>query len=394
MKLIEVAMPLEGINKESRREKSIRHGHPSTLHLWWARRPLAACRAVLFAQLVDDPSAWPDRFPTVEAQEAERKRLFSIIELLVPWEHTKDEKIMHTARQESARSIAWRRGDEVPQSPEQVNRYLRQHGPHVRDPFCGGGSIPLEAQRLGLLATGSDLNPVAVLISKSTCEIPARFNGLPPVSTRHTSEFPLDRSWPRATGLAADIEYYAKRMREEAWQRIGHLYPKIRVTEEMTASRADLQPLIDHELTVIAWIWARTVASPDPSLRGLHVPLVRSFDLSTKKGQSAWIEPVIHGDGHGYDFVVNTEGPKPSQRGTVNRQGSRCLLSGVAMPFPYIRAEGQAGRIGSRLMAVVAEGNRRRVFLPPTPAMEALAREAQPTWKPEGLIPIHHDWIT
>ena len=330
MKLIEVAMPLEGINKESRREKSIRHGHPSTLHLWWARRPLAACRAVLFAQLVDDPSAWPDRFPTVEAQEAERKRLFSIIELLVPWEHTKDEQIMHIARKEIARSIAWGRGDEVPQSPEQVNRYLRKHGPHIRDPFCGGGSIPLEAQRLGLPATGSDLNPVAVLISKSTCEFPARFNGLPPVSVRHASEFPLDRSWPRATGLAADIEYYANRMREEAWQRIGHLYPKIRVTDEMAASRTDLQPLVGDELTVIAWIWARTVASPDPSLRGLHVPLV---------------------------------------------------------PFPYIRAEGQAGRIGSRLMAVVAEGSRRRVFLPPTPAMEALAKEAKPRWKPEGTMP-------
>ncbi|MYD22552.1 MAG: DUF1156 domain-containing protein, partial [Holophagales bacterium] len=380
MKLIEVAMPLESINKESRREKSIRHGHPSTLHLWWARRPLAACRAVLFAQLVDDPSAWPDRFPTVEAQEAERKRLFSIIELLVPWEHTKDEQIMHMARQEIARSIAWGRGDEVPQSLEQVNRYLRNHGPHIRDPFCGGGSIPLEAQRLGLPATGSDLNPVAVLISKSTCEFPARFNGLPPVSVQHTSEFPLDRSWTRATGLASDIEYYANRMREEAWQRIGHLYPKIRVTDEMAATRTDLQPLVGDELTVIAWIWARTVASPDPSLRGLHVPLVRSFDLSTKKGQSAWIEPVVHDDGLGYDFVVNTGGSKPSQRGTVNRQGGRCLVSGVAMPFPYIRAEGQAGRIGSRLMAIVAEGNRRRVFLPPTPAMEALAHEAKPRW--------------
>ena len=387
MKLIEVAMPLESINRESRREKSIRHGHPSTLHLWWARRPLAACRAVLFAQLVDDPSAWPDRFPTAEDQEAERKRLFSIIELLVPWEHTKDEQIMHIARQEIARSIAWGRSDEVPQSPEQVNRYLRQHGPHIRDPFCGGGSIPLEAQRLGLPATGSDLNPVAVLISKATCEIPACFNGLPPVSAQRASEFSLDRSWTRATGLASDIEYYANRMREAAWQRIGHLYPKIRVTDEMAATRTDLQPLVGDELTVIAWIWARTVASPDPSLRGLHVPLVRSFDLSTKKGQSAWIEPVVHGDGFGYDFVVNTGGPKPSQRGTVNRQGGRCLVSGVAMPFPYIRAEGQAGRIGSRLMAVVAEGNRRRVFLPPTPAMEALAREAKPTWKPEGTMP-------
>ncbi len=297
---------------------------------------------------------------------------------------------MHTARQEIARSIAWGRGDEVPQSPEQVNRYLRNHGPHIRDPFCGGGSIPLEAQRLGLPATGSDLNPVAVLISKSTCEFPARFNGLPPVSARYTSEFPLDRSWPRATGLAADIEYYANKMREEAWQRIGHLYPTVQVTDEMAASRTDLQPLVGSELTVIAWIWARTVASPDPSLRGLHVPLVRSFDLSTKKGQSAWIEPVVHGDGHGYDFVVNTGGSKPAQRGTVNRQGGRCLVSGVAMPFPYIRAEGQAGRIGSRLMAVVAEGNRRRVFLPPTLAMEALAHEAKPTWKPDALMPVKH----
>ena len=387
MKLIEVAMPLDGINRESRREKSLRHGHPSTLHLWWARRPLAACRAVLFAQLVDDPSAWPEYFPTVEAQDKERKRLFEIIERLVQWENAQDKKIIQEAQKEIVRSIAWNRNEVPPPDPDGVNHYLQQHAPHIRDPFCGGGSIPLEAQRLGLTATGSDLNPVAVMISKATCEIPARFRGLPPVSSRTSSELSLIQNWQGAAGLAIDIKHYADRMREDAWKRIGHLYPKIRITDDMAESRNDLQPLIGNELTVIAWIWARTVASPDPSKKGYHVPLVRSFDLSTKRGSPAWIEPVIHSGAQEFHFTVRTEGDRSQEKGTVARQGGRCLLSGVAMPFPYIRAEGQAGRLGSRLMAIVAEGHRGRVFLPPTPEMETLAQSAQPQWKPDGDLP-------
>ena len=390
MKLIEVAMPLESINKESKREKSIRHGHPSTLHLWWARRPLAACRAVLFAQLVDDPSTWPEQFPTEQDQEAERKRLFEIIERIVQWENGQDEKIMQVARQEIAGSIARARKEAVPQTPDEVDRYLLEHAPQIRDPFCGGGAIPLEAQRLGLSALGSDLNPVAVMVSKATCEIPARFSGMPPVSRKKSQELSLSQNWQKATGLAEDIDYYAHRIRKEAWKRIGHLYPKIRVTDDMAEAREDLNPLVGRDLTVIAWIWTRTVASPEPSKRGYHVPLVRSFDLSTKEGRTAWVEPVIHNEAQGFHFTVKTEGTKGLLKGTVTRQGGVCLLSGSAMPFPYIRAEGQAGRMGSRLMAVVAEGRRGRVFLPPTREMEELAQQAQATWKPDALMPVKH----
>ncbi|MEW6212531.1 MAG: DUF1156 domain-containing protein, partial [Acidobacteriota bacterium] len=161
-KLIEVALPLEAINKESAREKSIRHGHPSTLHLWWTRRPLAACRAVLFASLVDDPSSHPDQFPTEEEQERERLRLFGIIEKMVKWENTTNENVLNEAREEIMKSTGG-------------------NPPPVLDPFCGGGSIPLEAQRLGLEAHASDLNPVAVLITKALIEIPPRFAGRPPV---------------------------------------------------------------------------------------------------------------------------------------------------------------------------------------------------------------------
>ncbi len=390
MKLIEVALPLESINQASKREKSIRHGHPSTLHLWWARRPLAACRAVLFAQLVDDPSTWPEQFPTEQDQEAERKRLFEIIEQIVQWENGQEEKIMQAARREIAGSIARARKEAAPQTPDGVDRYLLEHAPQIRDPFCGGGAIPLEAQRLGLSALGSDLNPVAVMVSKATCELPARFSGMPPVSRKKSQELSLSQNWQKAAGLAEDIDHYARRMREEAWKRIGHLYPKIRVTDDMAEAREDLKSSVGRDLTVIAWIWARTVASPEPSKRGYHVPLVRSFDLSIKKGRSAWVEPVIHDEAQGFHFAVKTEGVKGPLRGTVTRQGGVCLLSGAAMPFPYIRAEGQAGRMGSRLMAIVAEGRRGRVFLPPTREMEDLAQRAQPTWKPDALMPVKH----
>ena len=185
-KLIEVALPLEAINKASAREKSIRHGHPSTLHLWWARRPLAACRAVLFGQLVDDPSAWPDKFKGEEAQEAERQRLFRIIEQLVLWENSTNEDVLNAARWEIARSVAWSLGGNPPKQGDgkAILAYLQEKAPPVYDPFCGGGSIPLEAQRLGLRAFGSDLNPVAVLISKALVEIPPKFAGKPPVNPK------------------------------------------------------------------------------------------------------------------------------------------------------------------------------------------------------------------
>jgi putative DNA methylase len=270
-KLIEVSIPLEAINVASAREKSIRHGHPSTLHLWWARRPLAACRAVLFAQLVDDPSSWPDRFPTEEAQDIERRRLHRVIEDMVPWEASNNETILNAARWEIARSVAWGLGEKPPTKGEgkAILDYLQTKAPPVYDPFSGGGSIPLEAQRLGLRAYGSDLNPVAVLIGKALVEIPPKFAGLPPVNPKSRAEIARGGKWngKGAQGLAEDVRYYGQWMREEAERRIGHLYPKAKLPD-------------GSEATVIAWLWARTVRSPDPAAKGAMVPLASSFMLS------------------------------------------------------------------------------------------------------------------
>ena len=390
-KLIEVSLPLEAINKASAREKSIRHGHPSTLHLWWARRPLAACRAVLFAQLVDDPSAWPEDFPTEEDQARERARLHKIIAEMVPWEATNDERILNRARYEIARSLARGRAEAPParDEPEAVLKWLAEHAPPVCDPFCGGGSIPLEAQRLGLRAYGSDLNPVAVLVSKATCEIPSKFAGRPPVNP--------DRDplvvWKGAQGLAEDIRHYGQWMRDEAESRIGHLYPKIEVTEAMAAERSDLRPYAGKELTVIAWLWARTVASPDPMLHGAHVPLASSFVLSSKKGKEAIVVPVVHRENGVYRLTVKAGGIAPDElarakSGTKTARGANftCLVSGAPIYSEHVKAEGMAGRMSARLMAAVAEGKRSRVYLDPTGEMEAVACAEQPEWRPEATI--------
>ena len=387
-KLIEVSMPLEAINKASAKEKSIRHGHPSTLHLWWARRPLAACRAVLFGQLVDDPSSWPEEFPTAEEQERERTRLHRVIAEMVPWEATNDERILNKARFEIARSIARGRGDKPPASDdaEAVLAYLAEHAPPVCDPFCGGGSIPLEAQRLGLRAHGSDLNPVAVLVSKATCEIPPKFAGRPPVNPERS---PLG-AWKGAQGLAEDIRYYGKWVRDDAEARIGHLYPRVKVTEAMATERADLKPYVGKELTVIAWLWARTVASPDPMLHGTHVPLASSFILSSKNGKEAIVIPRVDRENGKYRFTVKASGVNRdsitrAKKGT-RAEGSAsftCLISGAPISGENIRTEGRAERLGVRLMAVVAEGTRGRVYLEPTQEMEETARAAEPGWKPD-----------
>ena len=370
-KLIEVSLPLEAINAASGREKSIRHGHPSTLHLWWARRPLAACRAVLFAQLVDDPSAWPEVFPTEEEQDRERARLHGVVAEMVPWEASGCERVMGKARWEIARSLARGRGEAPPERGDAagVLAYLAEHAPPVCDPFCGGGSIPLEAQRLGLRARGSDLNPVAVLVSRATCEMPPKFADRPPV---HPDADP-HVAWRGARGLAEDVRRYGRWMREEARKRIGRLYPEVRLADGSPA-------------TVIAWLWARTVASPDPMLRGAHVPLASSFVLSSKKGKRAWVEPVIDPSGHAWRFTVRSGSGTPPE-GTVGRRGGRCLLTGAPMPFDHIRSEGKAGRMGARLMAVVAEGKRGRVYLDPTEEMEEAARQAEPAWRPDAELP-------
>jgi adenine-specific DNA methylase/REP element-mobilizing transposase RayT len=393
-KLIETALPLDAINAASAREKSIRHGHPSTLHLWWARRPLAAARAVLFAQLVDDPSAWPELFPTEAAQQRERERLFRIIEHLVVWEHTTNEEVLERARCEIRRS--WARhclGGTAAErlSDDEIAAAIRTGQipplPGVHDPFAGGGSIPLEAQRLGLEAYASDLNPVAVTINKAMIEIPPKFRDCPPVNPQDRQQLDLN-SWYGAQGLAADVRYYGQWMREQAQRRIGHLYPPITITPELAADRPDLRTLIGQQLTVIAWLWARTVRSPNPAFAHVEVPLVTTFILSSKPGHEAYVEPVVAGDTYRFTVRVGTP-PAWAKQGTKLARGAqfRCLLSGMPISGNYIKAEGQAGRMGAQMLAIVAEGSRGRVYLPPTDEQEAIARSAQPTWKPEGDVP-------
>ncbi len=358
-KLIEVALPLEAINRASAREKSIRHGHPSTLHLYWARRPLAACRAVLFSQLVDDPSAHPDKFPTVEAQAIERQRLFDIIERLVVWENSNDEALFAEAHEEILKST-------------------NGHPPTILDPFAGGGSIPLEAQRLGLEAHASDLNPVAVLINKALIEIPPKWAGQPPV---FPGAVDTKMTWPKATGLAEDVRRYGEWMRDEAEKRIGHLYPKATLSDGTKAN-------------VIAWIWARTVICPNPAC-GIEMPLVRSWWLGKKKGKEAYVVPKILTDPDGTQAVEFNIGhdpkfaPKADTDGTVSRNGARCIACATAVPLTYVRQEGQAGRMGETLMAVVAEGNRRRHYVAPSEEQRQAAKVVRPDGVPE--LELAHD---
>jgi len=389
-KLIEVALPLVAINKACAREKSIRHGHPSTLHLWWARRPLAAARAVIFAQMVDDPSGYPDLFPTKKAQEKERQRLFRIIEELVLWENTTNETVLQQARDEIWQS--WRRTcAENADHPRARELFDRHKLPAFHDPFAGGGALPLEAQRLGLESYASDLNPVAVLINKAMIEIPPKFAGKPPINPewqgKATSERAL-KKWGGAQGLAEDVRYYGQWMRDEAEKRIGHLYPKIEVTAAMVAERPDLKPYLGQSLTVIAWLWARTVKSPNPAFATVEVPLASTFMLSTKPGKEAYVQPVIE-DG-GYRFTVKVGKPRDaeiSKKGTkLMRANFACLMSGSPISGDYIKLEGKAGRLGSRLMAIVAEGVRGRIYLEPTEDQKKAALNAKPTWQPEGNI--------
>ena len=389
-KLIEVALPLEAINKAAAREKSIRHGHPSTLHLWWARRPLAAARAVIFAQMVDDPSSHPDLFPTEFAQKKERGRLFRIIEDLVKWENTTNEEVLQKARDAIWQS--WRytcaENADHPRAKELFDRHVL---PSFHDPFAGGGALPLEAQRLGLESYASDLNPVAVLINKAMIEIPPRFAGKAAVNPENRQKSDLAGSvWQGTQGLAEDVRYYGQWVRDEAEKRIGHLYPKVEVTAEMAKERPDLKPYIGQQLTVIAWLWARTVKSPNPAFANVDVPLASTFMLSTKAGKEAYIEPVIEGDE--YRFAVKVGKPTDiasSKSGTTagKRGGFLCLLSDTPIPFDYIREEGVAGRIGERLMAIVAEGDRGRVFLAPNSEHEKMASKVIPDWRPD--TPLH-----
>ena len=389
-KLIEVALPLEAINIASAREKSIRHGHPSTLHLWWARRPLAAARAVIFSQMVDDPSSHPELFPTEDAQETERQRIFRILEKLVLWENTTNETVLNEARQEIWKS--WRSTCEDNRDhPQAAELFNPEKLPAFHDPFAGGGALPLEAQRLGLESYASDLNPVAVTINKAMIEIPPRFAGRKPVGPIPTGEKQtvMAREWPGATGLAEDVRRYGAWMRAEAEKRIGHLYPKVEITAEMADERPDLKPLEGQQLTVIAWLWARTVKSPDPAFADVEVPLASTFILSSKAGKDAYVEPVVEGKSYRFTVKIGTP-PESAKNGTkADGRGANFLsvLSGTPITGDYIKAEGKAHRIGARLMAMVAESAHGRIYLTPSSEQESASAEAHPEWRPVGDVP-------
>ncbi len=437
-KLIEVALPLEAINIASAREKSIRQGHPSTLHLWWARRPLAAARAVIFAQMVDDPSSYvstlksnpklknkaelslkarikvweesrilaeksrgtampaadPGLKPNLDETIAdiERERLFSIIRELVTWENISNEKVLQSARDEILQS--WRRScaenADHPRAKEIFNRHVL---PAFHDPFAGGGSLPLEAQRLGLESYASDLNPVAVMINKAMIEMPSLFAGKFPVNPSwqlmSKDQQAMSTNWTGARGLADDVQYYGHWMREQAEKRIGQLFPKIKITDEIVIERPDLKKYLGRELTIIAWLWARTVRSPNPAFSNVDVPLVSTFIISPKKGKEAYVEPIINGSK--YHFTVKAgipTDPVKSKNGTkVGRGGNfKCLLSGTPIPVATIREQGLAGTLGSKLMAIVVDGDRERIFLSPSPDQESLALSAKPSWYPDQEI--------
>ena len=385
-KLIEVDLPLDEINRESAREKSIRHGHPSTLHMWWARRPLAACRAVIFASMVDDPSSYSEEFDNEEEQHAERERLHEIIRKLVEWESTDESKpavkaLLAEARYEIARSVARSRGETAPTDPAEVLNYLGEKTLPIYDPFAGGGSIPLEAQRLGLKAVASDLNPVAVLINKALIEMPPKFKNQPPVNPRAddlgmsigTGRNARRTPWRGASGLADDIRYYGEWMREEAFKRIGHLYPKAKLPDGSDA-------------TVIAWLWARTVPCSNPAC-GVPMPLLKTFQISKKQNNEHWINPIVDDATKCVSFVVQNHSDGVPTGDTVGSNGAICLACNNAERLSYVREQVRFGNMGEQLTAIVAEGNRRRLYVSLTDEHIQVAASAEPAWQPTANLP-------
>ena len=381
-KLIEVDLPLDEINAESKREKSIRHGHPSTLHVWFAPRPLAACRAVLFASLVDDPSSCPEEFPTDEEQQAERARLHDLIKRLVIWKNSADETLIDEARYEIARSVARTHNSTVPTDIEAALTYLRDEGPTICDPFAGGGSIPLEAQRLGLKPIASDLNPVAVLINKALIELPPKFAHQPPVNpdadplgmTIGRGKRAKKAAYSGAAGLAADIRYYGKWIRDKAYERIGHLYPKVKISD-------------DSEATVIAWLWARTIQCPNPACN-IRMPMMKTFKLSTKRNNSHWTKPIVSDTSSDISFAVqNHNRGMPAVGSTIDGSSATCIACGNVSDLSYIRSEVAEGRSDEQMIGIVAEGDRKRLFLSPDIAHMHAASLAEPEWKPSQTMP-------
>ena len=355
-KLIEVALPLEVINRESVKERSAKLGHPARLHLWWARRPLAATRAVIWASLVDDPSSLPEQFSTEEEQNAERERLFKILSELVKWENSSNKDVLDAAKTEIMKS---------------TNNNL----PALLDPFAGGGSIPIEAQRLGLEAHASDLNPIAVMINKALIEMPPKFVGLPPINPDSNR---LAKTWTGAHGLAEDVRYYGEWMWKKAFERIGQLYPKVK--DENGESR-----------TVIAWIWARTIKCPNPAC-GCDMPLASSFVLSKKKGKEAYIQPIIEGNDIRFEVKEGKGAPKPPK--TSRGANFKCVRCSESTTPKYIKEEAKAGQMSATLLAIVSQGKKGRLYISPNEEHISAAQVEKPNEYPTSEISKNPRWFS
>ena len=383
-KLIEVALPLDDINAQATREKSIRKGHPSTLHLWWARRPLATARAILFSQLVNDPGGERGWYKGKTKQQAdlEREELFKIIGELVKWENLNNEDLLNRARNEIIKS--WKETCELNKGKPGFDPAVL---PEFHDPFAGGGSIPVEAQRLGLKPISTDLNPVAITINKAMMEIPPRFANHAPIGPELENQKNLIQDWKLATGLAEDVRRYAKILSDKAFDAIGHYYPKVKVHQSYGGEQA----------TALAWLWGRTVASPNPAAQGKHVPLVSTFWLCKKKGKEVYVKPVV--DGLMYRFELHRgipENPDEIKSGTKAARGANftCILTGSPIPADYVKAEGMAGRMGWKLMGIVAEGKKGRLYAEATPEQEEIGLSAKPNWRPEFPMSTHPQYMS
>ncbi len=402
-KLIEMALPLDAINTASAREKSVpRRGHPQTLHLWWARRPLAACRAMLFAQYVDDPSAVPEEFPTEAAQDSERNRIFRIMSELVEWENASNEGVLNAARYQIARSIARRRissglADNTDvtvaggtASPAAIRRYLEERAPVVHDPFSGGGSVAVEAQRLGLPAVVSDLNPVSVLIGRALVEFPKTFEGKSPVNPEGHAAADMG-GFEAGVGLAEDIKFYGEWILDRARSALHHLYPSVEVPVELRNLYPDAELQQGSHYDPLGWIWARTVPSPNPATAGTPVPLISSYWVSKRKGAEVWLEPDVNREKGTYSFRIRL-GPPPDTEfvsaGTKAGRGNfKCILTGEPIPAAFIRESAQAGRMGACLLAIIADGGGARLTLPATKSAGDAAKVETPVNVPDSPLP-------
>ncbi len=365
-KLIEVDIPLADITRESTNGK----GHPFGLHKWWARRPLIACRAIIFASMVDDPSSCEDEFPTKSEQDKERRRLHNLIGRLVQWKNSDNASLIAEARYEIARSIARSRNDTPSKDRDAVLLYLAEHAPTIYDPFCGGGSIPLEAQRLGMKSVGSDLNPVAVLITKALIELPFKFNGRPPINPDADR---MGGDWKGASGLADDIRYYGEWMQDRAFKRIGHLYPNVEDAD-------------GNQRTVMAWLWTRTVSCPNPAC-GIEMPLIKSFQISNKRGNQYWTRPIIDRDARSISFTVQDNDCGVLDQETINRNGATCVACENTVNLDYIRDQAKTGNMGVKMTAIAAKGDKKRLLLSPDEKHVQTAINSEPDWRPVGSLP-------